>query len=81
MIFSIYTSINISLILKINGNKELRENYKRTPSKGRVSEATVMSYLRKHFFRLLGQSPELRITQIIQKQQNKSGIYWDSLAS
>ena len=27
MIFSIYTSINISLILKINGNKELRENY------------------------------------------------------
>ncbi len=37
--------------------------------------------VRKHFFRLLGQSPELRITQIIQKQQNESGIYWDSLAS
>ena len=33
------------------------------------------------FFPPLGQSPELRITQIIQKQQNESGIYWDSLAS
>ncbi len=24
---------------------------------------------------------DLRITQIIQEQQDKSGIYWDSLAS
>lgn len=55
--------------------------YQRTPSKGRISEANVIHYLRKHFFRLLGQNPKLRITRIIQKQQNKSGIYWDSLAS
>ena len=74
----ILQSISIFYIGKVSSG-QLR--YQRTPSKGRVSEATVMSYLRKHFFRLLGQSPELRITQIIQKQQNESGIYWDSLAS
>lgn len=74
----ILQSISILYIGKVNSG-QLR--YQRTPSKGRVSEATVMSYLRKHFFRLLGQSPELRITQIIQEQQNESGIYWDSLAS
>ncbi len=55
--------------------------YQRTPSRGRMSEATIMHYLRKHFLRLLSQKPELRITQIIQEQQDESGIYWDSLAS
>ncbi len=43
--------------------------YQKTPSRGRISEAAVMDYLRKHFFRLLNQDPELRITQIIQEQQ------------
>ncbi len=46
-----------------------RLRYQRTPSRGRISEAAVMDYLRKHFFRLLNQSPELRITRIIQEQQ------------
>ena len=55
--------------------------YQRTPSRGRVSEAAVMHYLRKHFFRLLGKQPELRITQIIQQQQDESGTYWGSWAS
>ena len=55
--------------------------YQRTPSKGRVSEAAVMCYLRKHFFRLLGKQPELRITRIIQEQQDTSGICGDSWAS
>lgn len=55
--------------------------YQRTPSKSRVSEAAVMHYLRKHFFRLLGKQPELCITRIIQEQQDKSGIYWGSWAS
>ena len=55
--------------------------YQRTPSRGRVSEAAVMHYLRKHFLRLLGKQPELRITQIIQEQQDKSGTYWGSWAS
>ena len=55
--------------------------YQRTPSRGRVSEAAVMHYLRKHFFRLLGKHPELRITQIIQEQQDESGTYWGSWAS
>lgn len=74
----ILQSIAILYMEKVSSS-QLR--YQRTPSKGRVSEATVMSYLRKQFFRLLGQSPELRITQIIQEQQKESGIYWDSLAS
>ena len=32
------------------------------------------------FFGLLGKRPELRITQIIQEQQNESGTYWGSWA-
>ena len=59
--------------------KQLR--YQRTPARGRISEASVMHYLRNHFFRLLGKSPELRITQIIQEKQDKSEIYKDFLAS
>ena len=55
--------------------------YQRTPSRGRMSEAAVMHYLRKHFFRLLGKQPELCITQIIQEQQDESGTYWGSRAS
>lgn len=74
----ILQSISIEYIGKVSSS-QIR--YQRTPSRGRVSEATVMHYLRKHFFRLLGQKPELRITQIIQNQQDESGIYWDSLAS
>ena len=55
--------------------------YQRTPSKGRVSEAALMAHLRKYFFLFMEKQPELRITQIIRKQQDKSGSYWDSLAS
>jgi len=39
--------------------------YQRTPSRGRVSEATLMHYFRKYFFCLLGQNPDSRITRII----------------
>lgn len=74
-------SLQSIVILYIGKVSSCQLRYQRTPSKGRVSEATVMSYLRKYFFRLLGQSPELRITQIIQELQNESGIYSDSLAS
>lgn len=55
--------------------------YLRTPSKGRISEATLMYYLRKHIFRIMEKSPELRIIRIIQEKQDKSEIHWDSLAS
>ena len=59
-----------------------RLRYQRTPSRGRISEAAVMDYLRKHFFRLLNQSAELRITQIIQEQQeNMPEVCEDLLAS
>lgn len=74
----ILQSLSINLIGSVSSN-QLR--YQRTPSKERVSEGAIMYYLRKHFFRLLGQRPELCITRIIQEQQNESGIYWDSLAS
>lgn len=59
--------------------KNLR--YLRTPSKGRISEATLMDYLRKHIFRIMEKSPELCITRIIQEKQDKSENHWDSLAS
>ena len=55
--------------------------YLRTPSQKRISEATIMCYLRKHIFRIMNKSPELRITRIIQEKQDKSDIHWDSLAS
>lgn len=71
-------SLSINLTGRVNSN-QLR--YQRTPSRERVSEGAIMYYFRKHFFRLLGENPELCITRIIQEQQNKSGIYWDSLAS
>ena len=55
--------------------------YQRTPSWGRVSEGALMAHLRKYNFLFMEKQPELYITQIIQEQQNTSGIYGDSLAS
>ena len=55
--------------------------YQRTPSKGRVSEAALMHYFRKHFFRLLEQKPKSYITQIIHELQEESEKHWDFLAS
>lgn len=43
--------------------------YQRTPLKWKVSEGVMMCYLRKYFFHFMNQSPELRITQLIQKMQ------------
>lgn len=58
-----------------------RLRYQRTPSKGRVSEAALMAYLRKYFFLFMEKHPELQITQIIRNQQDMSGTSRDSLAS
>lgn len=45
-------------------------------------ETVVVDHLRRHFFRLLDQSPELRITEIIQEQQeHRPEICEDLLAS
>lgn len=73
----ILQSLSICYIGKVNSS-QIR--YQRTPSKGRGSEATLMHYFRKHFFHLMGQKPELCITQIIQGLQEESEEYWDSLA-
>ena len=71
-------SLSIYYIGKLRSD-QLR--YQRTPSKGRVSEDTLMHYFRKHFFRLLAQKPELYITRIIQQLQEESEEHWDFLAS
>ena len=55
--------------------------YQRIPSRGKVSEAALMVYLRKYLFLFMEKQPELRITQVILEQQEASGIYWDFLAS
>ena len=52
--------------------------YQRTPSKGKVSEGAMMCYLRKYIFHFMGQSPEFRITLLIQEM---SVIDKDLLAS
>lgn len=74
----ILQNLSICFIGKVSSSQF---RYQRTPSKGRVSEAAIMHYLRKYFFRLLGQKPELHITQIIQELQEKPDNQWDSLAS
>lgn len=74
----ILQTLSIRFIGKVSSS-QIR--YQRTPSKGRVSEATLMHYFRKHFFRLLQQKPELCITQIIYGLQEESEEHWDSLAS
>ncbi|RKI35802.1 transposase [bacterium D16-51] len=74
----ILQSLSICCIGKAS-SRQLR--YQRTPSRGRVSEAALMHYFRKHFFRLLGQKPELYITQIIHGLQEEPEEQWDSLAS
>ena len=66
----------------LTGTVDSREiRYLRTPSEGKLSEATIMYYLRHHIFRLMAKSPELYITQLIHEKQEQSGIYWDSQAS
>ncbi|MDE7246280.1 MAG: transposase [Lachnospiraceae bacterium] len=77
-------SIGILQILSIIFDGKLESSqlrYQRTPSRGRVSEAALMHHMRKYLFLFMEKQPELRITQIIQEQQDMSGIYWDSLAS
>ncbi len=74
----ILQNLSICFIGKVSSS-QIR--YQRTPSQGRVSEATLMYYFRKHFFRLLAQKPELYITRIIQRLQEKSEEQWDFLAS
>lgn len=70
------------LSVRLTGTVDSREiRYLRTPSEGKLSEATIMYYLRHHIFRLMAKSPELCITQLIQEKQEQSGIYWDSQAS
>lgn len=70
--------------LAIQAEGKLRSEqirYQRTPSKGKISEGAMMCYLRKYIFHFMGQSPELRITQLIQEMQEMSVIDKDLLAS
>lgn len=74
----ILQSLSICLIGKVTST-QIR--YQRTPSRERVSEATLMYYFRKHFFCLLAQNPDLRISQIILGLQKYPEEHWDSLAA
>ena len=74
----ILQSLSIRFIGKV-GSSQIR--YQRTPSKGRVSEAALIHYFRKYFFRLLEQKPKSCITQIIHELQAESEEQWDLLAS
>ena len=74
----ILQSLSSRFIGKVTSN-QIR--YQRTPSKRRVSEAILMYYFRKHFFRLLEQKPKSRITQIIHGLQTAPEEHWSFLAS
>lgn len=70
------------LSVRLTGTMDSNEiRYLRTPSEGKLSEATIMYYLRHHIFRLMAKSPELCITQLIHEKQEPSGIHRDSQAS
>ena len=70
------------LSVRLTGTVDSNEiRYLRTPCAGKLSEATIMYYLRHHIFRLMAKSPELCITQLIHEKQEQSGIYGDSQAS
>lgn len=59
-------------LLSLNFSKEMQSRffrYLRTPSKATVSEATVVSYLRKNIFRLMAKSPYSSISRFIQEKQ------------
>lgn len=46
--------------VRLTGTVDSNEiRYLRTPSEGKLSEATIMYYLRHHIFRLMAKSPEL----------------------
>ncbi len=78
MAMGILRSLSIRFIGEV-ASSQIR--YQRTPSKGRVSEAALMHYFRKYFFRLLEQKPKSCITQIIHELQAESEEQWDFLAS
>ena len=71
-------SLSVTLAERIPPEKI---RYLRTPSAGRLSEATLMYYLRQNIFRLMARNPGLCITRFIQEKQTESEIYDDLLAS
>ena len=50
-------------------DKAKKSRYLRTYSEYHVSEATIIEYMHKHFFRLLLSSPQSELTQIIKFTQ------------
>lgn len=59
----------LQLIAVKFSNRVRAFRYLRTPSKGTVSEGTVMDYLRKFIFRMFAHNPHLPVTEIIQHKQ------------
>lgn len=53
-----------------------KHRYLRTQTAGKVSEATILSYLSKNFYRFLLLQPDCELNQIIRRVQNAK--IWDS---
>lgn len=73
-------AMGIIQLLSLNLSKEMKEGafrFLRTPSKTIVSEATVVSYLRKNIFRIMAKKPDLSITLFIQEKQETLDITED----
>lgn len=73
--FVLFSCITIGLVQMIALDKNLsekisRHRYLRTKARTKVSEATVLEYMRKHLFRLLLLKPNSGITQIILDAMN-----------
>jgi len=74
--FVIFSSISLGIVQLMAQTPEIaekakRSRYLRTVSNVHVSEATILEYIHKHFFRLLLRNPKLSITQIITTMQNR----------
>ena len=77
-------AMGIIQLLSLNFSKEMQEGafrFLRTPSKVIVSEATVVSYLKKNIFRIMAKKPDLSITRFIQEKQENLDIIEDLQAS
>jgi len=77
-------AMGILQLLSLKFSKEMQGGafrFLRTPSKAIVSEATVVSYLRKNIFRIMAKKPDLSITRFIQEKQEGFDITKDLQAS
>ena len=71
MLFACISMGTVQLMAQnpVIADKAKKSRYLRTYSEYHVSEATIIEYMHKHFFRLLLSSPQSELTQIIKFTQ------------